>query len=80
MDFHSQKVLKDQEYKLQQLIQTNSDLEDENLLLKKDLSQMKYQKEDLERSVLTYQQEADNQRLALERRAELTVDDRAKAK
>jgi hypothetical protein len=55
-------------------------LEDENCNMKQSLMVLGEQKEELETTLTMFEQEIENRRAAIEKRAELSVDDRFKSK
>lgn len=55
-------------------------VEEENYQLRDDLRQVRDQKDEIEQSLVLFEQEIESKKQAMEKNAELTVDDRFKAK
>lgn len=74
------KLLREHEMRLAHLDQQAKVLEDENSNMKQSLMVLGEQKEELESTLTMFEQEIENRRAAIEKRAELSVDDRFKSK
>jgi hypothetical protein len=74
------KLLREHELRLAHLDQQAKVLEDENCSMKQSLMVLGEQKEEVESTLTMFEQEIENRRAAIEKRAELSVDDRFKSK
>jgi len=62
------------------LVEETRSIEEENTALKEELGLLRDQKDEIEQSLILFEQEIESKRLAMEKRAELTVDERFRSK
>jgi hypothetical protein len=74
------KLIREHEMRLAHHDQEAKVLDDENCNMRQSLMVLGEQKEELESSLTMFEQEIENRRAAIEKRAELSVDDRFKSK
>lgn len=74
------KVIREQDMRLSHLDQEIVQLDEETQLLKEELRISRDQKEELEQNLILFSSEANSKQLALEKKAEMTVDERYKSR
>ena len=74
------KLLREHEMRLAHLEKEAKVLEDENCNMKQSLMVLGEQKEEIESTLTMFEQEIENRRASIEKRAELSADDRFKSK